>query len=53
MSRVSDISTKLNEALQSLPELAEQKKRLDIHMNLVIEANDQIKKRNIPEYIEI
>lgn len=53
MSQVSDISTKLNEALQSLPELAEQKKRLDVHMNLVIEANDQIKKRNIPEYIEI
>ena len=38
-NKVQDLSGNLSKALDNLPHLSEQKKRLDTHMSLIFQAN--------------
>ena len=38
-NKVQDLSGNLSKALDDLPHLSEQKKRLDTHMSLIFQAN--------------
>lgn len=48
-----DISAKLNEALDQVPEMTERKIHLDAHTNLASTLYDHIKKRGIDKFVEI